>query len=139
MQIFIVILVGAYTLLQFALVLMQDLLDTTTFTNTSQQLIYLELAILIIFLIEIVANAYAYGIKVLISIIYIASLQRSLAYSRSPHHSVECVLRPLGDQLLHYHIQECVLSDSDHFPIPANSAVGSEGSEFQEDPKREFD
>jgi 3',5'-cyclic-nucleotide phosphodiesterase/calcium/calmodulin-dependent 3',5'-cyclic nucleotide phosphodiesterase len=56
--------VGLYAILIFVIVALEELMDTTTFDSVSVDLSWLELAILIIFILEIMIGLFAWGIKV---------------------------------------------------------------------------
>ena len=60
----IIALVGAYAILIFIIVALEELLDETEFINVSSILSWIELGILIIFILEIFVGLYAWGIKV---------------------------------------------------------------------------
>ena len=60
----IIVLVGLYAILIFVIVALEELMDTTTFASVSVDLSWLELAILIIFILEIMIGLFAWGIKV---------------------------------------------------------------------------
>ncbi|CAD8064106.1 unnamed protein product [Paramecium sonneborni] len=59
----IIALVGAYAILIFVIVALEELLDEIQFNNISSILSWIELGILIVFILEIFVGLYAWGIK----------------------------------------------------------------------------
>ena len=57
-------LISVYTLLQFTIVILEDLLSANDFVPVATALNWIELFILIVFLWEILLSAYAWGMKV---------------------------------------------------------------------------
>lgn len=59
-----IFLILLYTLLQFAIIILENQVDPVEFASISAKLNYLELAILAMFLLEILINMGSYGAKV---------------------------------------------------------------------------
>lgn len=59
-----------YAILIFVIVALEDLMDVTEFEKVSGVLSWIELGILIIFILEIFMGLYAWGVKVYIKLLF---------------------------------------------------------------------